>query len=206
MVDQSSDLSSDEDFIEESPMHMQVKTVSESTVEKKDNISSRDIQVLLGKVSQLENELWLVKNLVQDLLTRQQNKDHNDKKTYKPTRTISEKNEKNDGFSYSKQGSDQKESGEHRTGFMMYITALDLEDYDEKEEHLHHIELQSSQRKKQRKKVLKVSKGAKIRNRYNQVPHLTQDTNGKVTNSQYTPQQALKYLKKKILALHHKNY
>ena len=29
-----------------------------------------------------------------------------------------------------------------------------------------------------------VSKCAKIRNRYNQVPHLTQDTNGKVTNSQ----------------------
>ena len=29
-----------------------------------------------------------------------------------------------------------------------------------------------------------VSKGAKIRNGYNQVPHLTQDTNGKVTNSQ----------------------
>ena len=31
----------------------------------------------------------------------------------------------------------------------------------------------------------KVSKGAKIRNRYNQVPHLTQDTNGKMTNSQF---------------------
>ena len=31
---------------------------------------------------------------------------------------------------------------------------------------------------------VKVSKGAKIRNRYNQVSHLTQDTNGKVTNSQ----------------------
>ena len=30
----------------------------------------------------------------------------------------------------------------------------------------------------------KVSKGAKIRSRYNQVPHTTQDTNGKVTNSQ----------------------
>ena len=29
-----------------------------------------------------------------------------------------------------------------------------------------------------------MSKGAKIRNRYNQVPHLTQDTNGKVTNLQ----------------------
>ena len=32
--------------------------------------------------------------------------------------------------------------------------------------------------------LFKVSKGAKSRNRYNQVPHLTQDTNGKVTNSQ----------------------
>ena len=31
---------------------------------------------------------------------------------------------------------------------------------------------------------MKVSKGAKIRNRYNQVPHLTQNTNGKVTTSQ----------------------
>ena len=30
---------------------------------------------------------------------------------------------------------------------------------------------------------LKVNKGATIRNRYNQVPHLTQDTNGEVTNS-----------------------
>ena len=30
----------------------------------------------------------------------------------------------------------------------------------------------------------KVSKGAKIRYRYNQVPHLTQDTKWKVTNSQ----------------------
>ena len=29
--------------------------------------------------------------------------------------------------------------------------------------------------------IEKVSKGAKIRNRYNQVPHLTQDTNGEVT-------------------------
>ena len=32
------------------------------------------------------------------------------------------------------------------------------------------------------------NKVAKIRNRYNQVPHLTQNTNGKVTNSQKTPQ------------------
>ena len=33
-------------------------------------------------------------------------------------------------------------------------------------------------------KSIKVSKGTKIRNRLNQVSHLTQDTNGKVTNSQ----------------------
>ena len=32
-------------------------------------------------------------------------------------------------------------------------------------------------------KIIKVGKGAKIRNRYNQEPNLTQDTNGKVTNS-----------------------
>ena len=32
--------------------------------------------------------------------------------------------------------------------------------------------------------MVKVSMGPKIRNRYNQVPRLTQDTNGKVTNSQ----------------------
>ena len=31
---------------------------------------------------------------------------------------------------------------------------------------------------------VRISKGAKIRNQYNQVPHLTQDTIGKVTNSQ----------------------
>ena len=30
---------------------------------------------------------------------------------------------------------------------------------------------------------MKVIKGAKIKNQYNQVPHLTQDTNGKVKNS-----------------------
>ena len=32
--------------------------------------------------------------------------------------------------------------------------------------------------------IIKVSKGAKISNRYNQVPHLTLDINEKVTNSQ----------------------
>ena len=43
-------------------------------------------------------------------------------------------------------------------------------------------EIRRNSRKRDRLK--KVSNGAKIRNRYNQVPHLTQDTNGKETNSQ----------------------
>ena len=33
-----------------------------------------------------------------------------------------------------------------------------------------------------RQLVLEVSKGTKIRNRYKQVPHMTKDTDGKVTN------------------------
>ena len=36
---------------------------------------------------------------------------------------------------------------------------------------------------KSKNSVFKVSKGAKIRNRYDQVPHVTMDKNGKVTNS-----------------------
>ena len=37
---------------------------------------------------------------------------------------------------------------------------------------------------KQSVAIVKVSKGTKIRNRYNQVPHLTKDTDWKVINSQ----------------------
>ena len=44
----------------------------------------------------------------------------------------------------------------------------------------------------------KVSKVAKIRNRYNQVPHLTQDTNGKVTNSQKTPLRTILSIQQKV--------
>ena len=50
-VDSSSDTSLDEYLLEKSLMHMQIKTVSDSTAEKKDNISSRGIQLLQGKVS-----------------------------------------------------------------------------------------------------------------------------------------------------------
>ena len=46
------------------------------------------------------------------------------------------------------------------------------------------------------------SKGAKIRNRYNQVLHLTRDTNGKVTNSQLdTTNESFTY---KIKTMHSK--
>ena len=46
----------------------------------------------------------------------------------------------------------------------------------------HHIELRFQKYLAQR--IFKVSKGAKIRNQYNQVPQLTQDTNEKLTYSQ----------------------
>ena len=41
-----------------------------------------------------------------------------------------------------------------------------------------------NQKSKETTSRMQIFKGAKIRNRYNQVPHLTQDTSGKVTNSQ----------------------
>ena len=65
-VDYSSGTSSDEDFIEKSLMHMSIKAVSES-IEEKENGSPREIQLLHGKISRLENELNLTKNLIQSL-------------------------------------------------------------------------------------------------------------------------------------------
>ena len=56
-----SDTSSDEDLIEKSLVHMRVKTVSESTEEKRENGLSGNIQLLHGKISGLENELKLTK-------------------------------------------------------------------------------------------------------------------------------------------------
>ena len=40
----------------------------------------------------------------------------------------------------------------------------------------------------------KVSKGAKIRNRYNQVPHLTQDTNGNIQKLEMVQRRAARYV------------
>ena len=51
-------------------------------------------------------------------------------------------------------------------------------------EEFHNVSLNILQLKASRYEKIKVSKGVKIRNRYNQVPHVIQDTNGKVTNSQ----------------------
>ena len=51
-------------------------------------------------------------------------------------------------------------------------TLLSNNDFDKAQKLKHHVDL------------IQVNKGAKIRNRFNQVPHLTQDTYGKVTNSQ----------------------
>ena len=54
--------------------------------------------------------------------------------------------------------------------------------------HFHSIfmknEIKSAKRTPHTFMLIKVRKRAKIKNRYNQAPHLTQDTNGKVTTSQ----------------------
>ena len=48
----------------------------------------------------------------------------------------------------------------------------------------HQVTIEFRFRKSMAQERYKVSKGTKIRNRYNEVPHLAQDINGKVTNSQ----------------------
>ena len=106
-VDYRRDTSSDEDFIEKSLMHMSIKAVSES-IEEKRNGSLREIQLLQGKISRLENELNLTKNLIQRVLAYQQTEDHDDKTTFKQPETRWEKNEKIDVFSYNTQGPEER--------------------------------------------------------------------------------------------------
>ena len=63
-----------------------------------------------------------------------------------------------------------------------------MQDAHRQEMHIIYNLCKMHNRRKFTKYKKKVSKAAKIRNRYNQVPHPTQDTNGKVTNTQQTPQ------------------
>ena len=51
-------------------------------------------------------------------------------------------------------------------------------------EHEKEMRLRALEYEREKLEFEKVSKGAKIRNRCIQVPHLTKDTNEKVTNSQ----------------------
>ena len=153
-VDYSSDTSSDEDFIEKSLMHMSIKALSES-IEEKENGSPREIQLLQGKISRLENELNLTKNLIQSLLDNQQTENHNDKTTYKYPETRWEKNENIDVFSYNMPDPEERKARKCQLGYTKNSAARDLEECEEKGEHLHHTELRTSQEKKQRKKCRK---------------------------------------------------
>ena len=60
------------------------------------------------------------------------------------------------------------------------IFNIDIVYFDNMVSQIYPTELQ---RNKAYTSATEVSKDAKIRNRYNQVPYLTQDTNGKMTNS-----------------------
>ena len=133
---------------------MSIKAVSES-IEEKENGSPREIQLLQGKISRLENELNLTKNLIQSLLANLQTGDHNDKTTYKQPETRCEKNEKIDVFSYNMQGPEESKVRKCQLSYTKNCAARDLEECEEKVEHLHHTELRTSQEKKQRKKCRK---------------------------------------------------
>ena len=137
-------------------MQMSIKAVSES-IEQKENGSPREIQLLQGKISRLENELNLTKNLIQSLLANQQTEDHNDKTTNKHPETRWEKHEKIDVFSYNKEGPEERKARKCQLSYTKNSAARDLEDCEEKEEHLRHTELRTCQEKKQcrKKKVPK---------------------------------------------------
>ena len=53
-------------------MRMRNKTVSESTVEKRKNVSEKNIKLLQGKIRRLENEQHVDKNLIESLIAQQQ--------------------------------------------------------------------------------------------------------------------------------------
>ena len=153
-VDYRSDTSSDEDFIEKSLMHMSIKAVSEF-MEEKGKGSPREIKLLQGKISRLENELNLTKNLIQSLLANQQTEDHIDNTTDKHPETRWEKNEKIYVFSNNMQGPEERKARKCQLGYTKNSAARDLEECEEKEEHPHHTELRTTQEKKQRKKCRK---------------------------------------------------
>ena len=72
---------------------------------------------------------------------------------------------------------------DHPQGFI-YIGKVDKTDIKWRffsRSHFHIFIHESREKAKAGMNTVKVSKGAKIRNRYNQAPHLTKDTNGKVT-------------------------
>ena len=73
--------------------------------------------------------------------------------------------------------SDRKQNTVYTSACGIYVVALSINSHyqtEQNESSVFIIKLDQT----------KVSKGAKIGNRYNQIPHLTQDTNWKVTNSQ----------------------
>ena len=109
-------------------MHIGIKAVSES-IEENENGSPREIQHLQGKISRLENELNLTKNLIQSLPAYQQTGDHNDKTTYmyKQLETRWKKNEKSDVFSYNMQGPEERKVRKCQLGYPKNSAARDLE-------------------------------------------------------------------------------
>ena len=143
----SSETSSAEDFIGESMKHMRIKTVKAIT-EEEEKASKRDLQDLQVKVSQLENEIRLTKNIIQSLSAHKQ--------TEKQSNQVTDEQFK---CSRTTVSHDQRLSVEQE--FPILITTnseeVDIDCYEEKEGHTYHAELQTYRRKKRRKKKAQTS-------------------------------------------------
>ena len=122
--------------------------MSDST-EEKENGSSKDKHILQEWSADLnKSELELTKNRLQSLLAQQQ--------IEATTNQHIGTNSENTELTGNMLGPDQRESREFQIDFTKNSASFDLQQYDEKEEHLHHTEMRISQIMKRRKK--KVSK------------------------------------------------
>ena len=148
----SSETSSDEDFIDRSMRYMRIKTVKETT-EEEENASKRDIQHLQGKMSQLESEIRLIRNLIHNLIAAEkQTKEQSYQTTHEQPNINWENSETSNGFLYNKADYSQRESVEWEIPIMMNSEELLQEHNEEKEENLHHVEPRTNPAKKRRKK------------------------------------------------------
>ena len=104
------------------------------------------------KVSQLESELRLTRNLIQSLIAEEQTKEQNYRTIHVKPKINLENSERSNGFSYNKADYSQRVSVEWEFPIVVNNEELVQEHYEEKKENLHHVELRTIRAKKRRNK------------------------------------------------------